>query len=207
MSAIVQRVKEVLSPEERLRRQAKQALDIADKIIIEMQAQQINIKKCVEYQESMLDKLHRVMDGAKKLGDKPLYKQSGKFAEVVGDWHAVTKQMMSDESTMIQFIAMVKTFYIALIEYKQIVKSFAKTTKDFVSLKKFGLAIPKQIEDSSAEAAGAFRELVNSLTAIRMHYTGLADYTLEDDEDKWSKCFDEERQQLMQKQQGSENSK
>lgn len=199
MSVLVQRVKELVSPEERMKKQAKRALDIADRIIVEMRAQQINIKKCSEYQESMLRNLEKVTDGALKLGNKPLYMQAGKLAEVVGEWHVITKQMTSDESVMIQFISMVKVFYTALIEYKQIVKDFSKTTKQFTSLKRFGVNIPSQIKEASLEAAGSFRELVDSVVSMKGSYTPLVDFVLIDDEDKWSRRFDEERERLMQK--------
>ncbi len=198
MSSLMQRVKEVVSPEERMKKQAKKALDIADRIVVEMQAQQINIKKCCTYQESMLNNLHKVMDSALKLGNKPLYMHSGKLAEVVGNWHSITKQIMTDESVMIQFIGMIKTFFQAVMEYKQIVKDFGKTTKDFVSLRRFGQSIPKQIEVYSDEAARSFRALVNSLTSIEMSYTRVTDYAAAEDEDKWSNRFDEERQRLLE---------
>jgi len=198
MSSLMQRVKEVVSPEERMKKQAKKALDIADRIIVEMQAQQINIKKCCTYQETMLNNLHKVMDSALKLGNKPLYMHSGKLAEVVGNWHAITKQMMTDESVMIQFVGMIKTFYQALIEYKQIVKDFGDTTKVFSELQDIGQSIPKQIETLSGEAATAFRALVNSLASIPMSYTRVTDYVTAEDEDKWSNRFDEERQRLLE---------
>jgi DUF1009 family protein len=198
----MQRVRETLSPEERLKKHARRCLDIADRIILEMRAQQLNIKKCAQYQKSMLDNLDNVMDGAKKIGNKPLFMHAAKLAEVVSQWHSITKQMSEDESLMIQFIAMTKSFYMGVIEYRDIVKDFSKTTKDFSSLKKFGLSIPKQIEVSSAEAAEAFQQLVSSLASIRVGYTRLTDYVLMDDKDeeRFSKQFDEERQRLVGKQ-------
>lgn len=204
MSAIAQRVRQFVSPEERMKAQAKSALDIADRIIVEMQAQQVNIKKCSGYQETMLDNLHKVMDGALKIGNKPLYIQTGKLAEVVGGWHSVTKRMMNDESVMIQFMSTVKTFYTAVIDYKEIVKDFARTTKVFGKIERFGLSIPKQIEGASGIAADSFRRLSDSLGSIKMSYTGLTDYVMFDDADELSKTFDQERERLAGKKQNTQ---
>lgn len=201
MSVLVEKIRQKLSPEERLKAKTLQALDIADRIIVEMQAQRSNIKKCCEYQESMLNNLHKIMDGALKIGNKPLYIQTGKLAKVVGDWHLITKQMMEDEGYMIQFASMTRTFYQALLDYRQVVKDFCKTTKDFNSLKNFGLSIPKQIEATSIKAAESFRDLVKALSDIKIGYTRLTDYVLvsEEDEEKLSMEFDEERQRLIEK--------
>ena len=199
MSQLMQRVKEIVIPEERMKKQAKRVLDIADKIIVEMQAQQLNIKKCSSYQESMLNNLSDVMEKAVKLGNKPLYMQTAKLADVVGNWHAVTEQMRVDESVMVQFISMIKSFYSALFEYKNIVKDFGKTTKDFVSIKRFQESIPKQIENLSGDAARSFRSLVSSLSDIKVTYTRITDLSLPEDDDKLSKLFEMERKRLMEK--------
>lgn len=202
MSVFVQRLRERFSPEEKLKKQAKKALDIADRIIIQMQTQKLGIKKCVDYQKTLLGNLEKVMDGAKKVGNKPLWMQTAKLFEVVADWHKVTQNMMEDEALMIQFIAMTKTFFTAVIEYKEVVKQFSKTTKEFVSLKKFGLSIPMQIKVASSEAAASFRELANSLASLNIGYTRLTDYVLMDDadEERLSKRFDEERRKLLEQQ-------
>ncbi len=207
MSALFQRARAFISSEERMKKKAKKALDIADRIIVEMRAQQINIKKCCDYQESMLDNLHKVMDGALKIGNKPLYMQSGKLAEIVGEWHIITKQMKSDESIMIQFISMVKVFYTALMEYKQIVTEFTDTTKRFTSLKRIGVNIPTQIKEASIDAAGSFRELVDSVVSMKGSYTELASFVMVEDEDKWSKRFDEERSRLLERSSRPDNDK
>ena len=206
MSSLMKQVKQFVLPEERLKARAKDALDIADRIIVEMQAQQVNVKKCCSYQETMLDNLHKVMDGALKIGNKPLYLQTGKLAEVVGNWHGITKKMMNDETVMIEFVSTVKTFYTAVIDYKEIVKDFAKTTKDIGTLGRIGISVPKQIEGASAVAADSFRRLTDSLTSIKMSYTGLTDYVIIDDEDQLSKTFDEERGRLAGKKQNEQGS-
>jgi len=200
MSAIIQRVKSAFSSEERLKQQARKALDIADKIIVAAHTQHLNIKKCADLQKNLLDKLDSVMDGAKKIGNKPLWMQAAKLSEVVALWHGVTKNMLEDQSLMIQFMAMQRTFYLALLEYKGVVKDFVKTTKQFTALKRLGLNIPKQIEDASSEAAIAFAELTKSLASINVKYTRLTDYVLLDefDEERLSKRFDEERRKLEQ---------
>jgi hypothetical protein len=209
MSGVIQRVKQAFSPEEKLKAKTLAALNVADRIIVEMQAQRVNIKRCAELQESMLNNLHKIMDGALKIGNKPLYIQTGKLAEVVSDWHLITKQMMEDESYMIQFASMTRTFYQAILEYRQIVKDFCKTTQDFVSLKEFGLSIPKQIEITSAKAAQSFRDMVKSLSDIKIKYTRLTDFVLlnEDDEERLSREFDEERQRLVGKKGESSSNK
>ena len=147
------------------------------------------------------------MDGSLKIGNKLLYMQTGRLAEVVGDWHIITKQMMSDESLMIQFISMIKVFYTAIMEYKQIVKDFTKTTKNFTSLKRLGVNIPSQIGAASREAAVSFRELVDSVVSMKGSYTGLIDYVMVDDEDKWAKRFDEERSRLLERSSKPDNNK
>ncbi|MEM2292072.1 MAG: hypothetical protein QXG39_01495 [Candidatus Aenigmatarchaeota archaeon] len=205
MSAILQRFKETVLPEERLKKKAIKTLDIADKIIIETQARQLNLKKCAEYQKSMLESLHDVMDACIKIGNKNLYIQSAKLAEVVAEWHKITVSMKEDQETMIKFIAMIKSFYWGVIEYRQVVKDFTRTVKDFNTLKRFGLSIPKQIEITSAEAARSFQELVGSIASIKVSYTRLSDYTLlnEVDEERLSKRFDEERQKLLNEKESS----
>ncbi|MEM2518044.1 MAG: hypothetical protein QXO49_03715 [Candidatus Bathyarchaeia archaeon] len=192
-------------PEERLKKKAIKTLDIADKIIIETQARQLNLKKCAEYQKSMLESLHDVMDACIKIGNKNLYIQSAKLAEVVAEWHKITVSMKEDQETMIKFIAMIKSFYWGVIEYRQVVKDFTRTVKDFNTLKRFGLSIPKQIEITSAEAARSFQELVGSIASIKVSYTRLSDYTLlnEVDEERLSKRFDEERQKLLNEKESS----
>jgi GTP-sensing pleiotropic transcriptional regulator CodY len=150
----------------------------------------------------MLENLHEIMDGALKIGNRPLYIQSGKLAEVVGEWHKITTEMSEDQKLMIQFMAMTKTFYRGVIEYRDVVQDFSRTIRDFNSLKKFGLSIPRQIQTSSAEAARSFQELVNSIASIDVGYTRLTDYVLlkDKDEERLSKQFEEGRRRLSEKQ-------
>jgi hypothetical protein len=202
MSTFVQRLKDTFSMEQRLKKKALRALDIADRIIVETQARQLNLNRCAQYQKEMLENLHEIMDGALKIGNRPLYIQSGKLAEVVGEWHKITTEMSEDQKLMIQFMAMTKTFYRGVIEYRDVVQDFSRTIRDFNSLKKFGLSIPRQIQTSSAEAARSFQELVNSIASIDVGYTRLTDYVLlkDKDEERLSKQFEEGRRRLSEKQ-------
>jgi hypothetical protein len=199
MSTLVQKVKEIVIPEEKQKKELKKALDVADKMVVEMQSQQLTIKKCATYQEKILNNLQQTMDCSVKIGNKALYMQTAKSAEAVGTLHSNTKQMAFDESIMMQFTTMIRDFYTAQIEYIQIAKEFGQTTKDFQRLGKFGKRLPKQIEKYSAEAAINFRQVIGTFENLDSKYTGITDYTLVDDEERVAAQFEEARSRLIGK--------
>ncbi len=205
MSSIAQAVKERLVPEERLKKKVHEALDVADRIIIEARGQQVSVDKCLAYQGAMLAKLGRVADDALKVGNKPLYVRTGKLMDMIGQWHGVTKQIKSDEDTMIEFVSMVKTFSAALIEYRQVVRDFEVTSKEFNFLKDLGVSVPEMLNNTSIKAAKAFRDISDGIGTFKAKYTPLGELTFIDDDGSWSKRFDEERK-LMQTR-SSEDSK
>jgi len=192
-------IKERILPEEKIKRQARNALDIADKMVLEMKTQQLSIKKCAEYQEAMLNRLNNVMDGAVKIGNKGLYAKTAPIAHVVSQWHDVTIKMYNDENLMVEFVSMIKTFYKALLEYRKIVRDFTKTAKDFTSFKTFGVTIPQELSKISVDAAKSFDSVVNSVAEMEFNYTGLTDVLNMNGEEKWNKKFDEERNLFLNK--------
>ena len=96
------------------------------------------------------------MNEAVKIGNKGLYAKTAPIAHVVGQWHEVTMQMLNDENVMIEFVSMIKTFYKAVAEYR-VVRGFTKTTKDFTSLKTFGVTIPAELSKISMDAANPLK--------------------------------------------------
>ncbi len=106
---------------------------------------------------------------------------------------------------MIEFVSMVKTFTAALMEYRQVVRDFEATSKEFSFLKDFGASVPEMLNDTSLKAAKAFRDISDGVGTFKAKYTSIGDLTFVDDDGSWSNRFDEERK-IMQSR-GSRDSK
>lgn len=199
MSVIVQKIKDTVSQEGRMRRQAEESIDIANKLIIDARKRQINIQKCRKHQKDLMDRLSKTMENALKIGNKTLYVQTAKTFEVVAKWYDVTTKMEQDQIIIQEFIGMSKTFYSAFLDYKDIVKDFSKATKSLVNFKRFGKSLPKEFKKISTDAALDFSEITDALTNIDMNYIGLTEIGVPGNDEDLTEQFNQERRDLLKR--------